>query len=264
MQSKLSDSLNKFISFVLIFTILSSQMYAQEDMNIDLTLLGRFVSNKGIYEESPYLLALFETQYEKENYTIFAGMIAQSQYADDELPINSLYLDYYTDKLEFKIGKMVEKVGVLDHFSLIDTLNPWRYAFFYDAKLEVKRVPLWMSSFDYYLNDSIKLSAFAQLFDSRHQEYTGYYVNYILNKFIPQHYDEFFQHSSVGDTVISPLYHNVLSPFLSENIDAKKGSSEISLETTSFGLIAEYSDERKKIGVAYFNRYSEIPLIVVN
>jgi hypothetical protein len=231
---------------------------------IDLTLLGRYVSNETFFTQSPYAFVLFDTEYHFERWKIAAGVYGRKTEANTEPPINHLYAEYFGDTFHFKIGKMVEKIGVMDYFSLLDTLNPVRLDFFDDPNINIKRVPLWMLHVDYYPLDTLKLALYIQPFDSVHQDYTGHYVAYVLNEFIPQHYEEVFQQESLGQEIFSPLYTNAISPFLSQDIESKQPSSAMKLENTSVGFCAEYSDESKKMGFVYFNRYTEIPLIQVD
>lgn len=86
----------------------------------------------------------------------------------------------------------------------------------------------------------------------------------MLNQFIPQYYNEFFEQASLGEQIFSPTYYNAISPFLAQDIESKLPSSNMNLENTSVGFSAEYNDESKKIGLVYFNRYTEIPLIRVD
>lgn len=231
---------------------------------IDLTLLGRYVSNETFFTQSPYAFVLFDTEYHFDTWKIAAGVYGRKTEANTEPPINHLYAEYFGDTFHFKIGKMVEKIGVLDYFSVLDTLNPVRLDFFDDPNINIKRVPLWMLHVDYYPVDALKLALYVQPFDSTHQDYTGHYVQYVLNEFIPQHYEEVFQQESLGEEIFSPLYTNAISPFISQDIESKQPSSVMKLENTSVGFCAEYSDESKKMGFVYFNRYAEIPLIQVD
>ena len=232
--------------------------------SIDATLIGRYVSNKNVYKHAPYFFALFESEYEADNFIISGGLAYQSREQNEELLINNLEFKYFGDNYTFKIGKMVQKVGVLDYFSLQDTLNPTRAEFFYDTQLNIKKIPLWMSSVDYFVNDSIKLTAFVQPYDAKHSNYRGVYVDYLLNQFIPQYYKDVFRAKPLGEDVFYPVYANSLVPYLQEDINDKSADSKIYLNKLSFGFISEYSDTTKKIGVLYFNKYSEIPMIRVD
>jgi hypothetical protein len=231
---------------------------------IDLTLIGRYMSNDTYFTQSPYAFVLFDTEYNFENWKIAAGVYGQKDKTAPDLPINHLFAEFFGDKFHFKIGKMVEKVGVLDYFSMLDTLNPIRFEFFDDSNINIKRIPLWMAHLDYYPTETLKLSFYAQPFDSEHQDYTGHYVNYVLNQFVPQHYDEFFEQDPIGEQIYSPVYYNAISPFLAQDVESKLPSSSMKLENTSVGFCAEYSDDSKKMGFIYFNRYTEIPLIRVD
>jgi hypothetical protein len=159
---------------------------------------------------------------------------------------------------------MVQKVGVLDYFSFLDIINPSRSEFFYDSQRTIKKIPLWMSSIDYFVNDEITLSAFVQPYDTKHASYTNVYVNYMLNQFIPEYYKNIFTQEPLGSEVFYPVYKNALVPYLSEDIHNKSSGSKIYLDKLSFGLISEYSNDVLKLGATYFNRYSEIPMIRVD
>jgi hypothetical protein len=235
-----------------------------ETQTIDATLLGRYVSNENIYKHSPYFFALFESQYQTDTLLISAGLAFESRNKNEELLINNLELKEFGDNYTFKIGKMVQKVGVLDYFSFLDILNPSRAEFFYDTQLNIKKIPLWMSSIDYFINDELKLTAFIQPYDNKHASYSSVYVDYILNQFIPEYYKDVFKQEPLGSEVFYPVYTNSLVPYLTQDIQEKSAGSRIYLDKLSFGAIAEYSDETKKLGAVYFNKYSEIPLIRVD
>lgn len=237
---------------------------SQNTQTIDLTLLGRYLSNKNIYKHSPYFFALFESAYEGDNYTLSGGLGFQSINKNEELLINNLELKYFADEYTFRIGKMVRKVGVLDYFSLLDTLNPSRGEFFYDTQLNIKKVPLWMSSVDYFVNDEIKLSAFVQPLDTKHNSYRSVYVDYLLNQFVPEYFDNIFSGTTLGQEVYYPVYRDSLVPYLQDDIDAKAEGSKIYLNKLSFGFLTEYSDDIKRVGILYGNRYSEIPMIKID
>jgi len=235
-----------------------------EEQSIDATMIGRYLSNKDVYKHSPYFFALFESGYETESLSINGGLAFESRNKNEELLINTLELKKFGDNYTFKIGKMVQKVGVLDYFSFLDILNPSRAEFFYDTQLNIKKVPLWMSSLDYFVNDEVKLTAFIQPYDTKHASYGGVYVNYMLNQFIPEYYKDVFTQEPLGREVFYPVYTNSLVPYLTQDIEDKSADSKIYLDKLSFGFLSEYSDETKKIGLLYFNKYSEIPLIRVD
>ena len=237
----------------------------EKPQHIDLTLLGRAMSNKTFFTHSPYLFALFESDYTVGNWKLSGGVFAQSDLPNETSPLNHLYLDYFGDRFHLKIGKMVDKIGVLDYFSTLNTFNPIRPEFFDDSNMNIKNIPLWMMHADYYLEDFFKLSLYLQPFDASHEDYSGYYVNYMLNQFIPKHYSSFFNSQPLGKNIFSPVYSNYVSPFLAEDINSKRPVSNMAdINKFSIGVGAEYSDDTKKVGFVYFNRYTEIPLIQVN
>lgn len=252
--------------FLIIISMFISFIYAKSDeaYSIDVTLLGRYLSNKSFNNNAPYSFALIESDYQGNNYTVYGGFGFKSKKKNKELFVNHIYLSYFTENYTFKIGKMVQKVGVLDYFSLIDTLNPVRAEFFDDSKAEIKKTPLWMSSIEYYVNDYVVISGFVEPFDSKHLDYTNSYIQYMLSQFIPAYFKDEFNQELIGSKIIYPLYTNSLVPYVEENIAVKYSSSSIDLNKLTFGFVLEYSDDRKKVGVLYFNKYSEVPLITVD
>lgn len=232
--------------------------------HIDLTLIARYLTNRDFYKHSPYYFALAESDYQGDDFSIYGGIGFQSKEENEELLINHLYGEYFGDDYTFKIGKMVQKIGVMDYFSVLDTLNPSREEFFHDSQLEIKKIPLWMSSVDYFVNDSLKLTAFVQPYDVKHQNYTGPYVDYLLNQFIPEYFKDFFAQEPLGQELFYPLYSDSLVPYVQNDIENKSAAEQIYWDKLSFGFVSEYSDDNKKIGALYFNRYSEIPMIKVD
>jgi len=247
-----------------VFESIGESSQSDSQPVIDATILGRYVSNKKVYKGAPYFFALIESQYEKDDFSIEGGVAFESIQKNEELLINSLVLRKFTQHYTFNIGKMVQKVGVLDYFSLLDIVNPSRSEFFYDTKLTIKKVPLWMSSVDYYINDEITLTLFVQPYDTKHASYQNVYVNYMLNQFIPAYYKNVFKQEPLGRDVFYPLYANTLVPYLTEDIHNKSLGSKIYLDKLSYGAIAQYSNDSMKLGATYFNKYSEIPLIRVD
>ncbi len=232
--------------------------------HIDLTLIGRYLSNRDFYKHSPYYFALAESNYQGDDFSIYGGIGFQSKEENEVLLINHLYGEYFGDDYTFKMGKMVQKIGVMDYFSVLDTLNPSREEFFYDSQLEIKKIPLWMSSLDYFVNDSLKLTAFIQPYDAKHQNYTGPYIDYLLNQFIPEYYKEYFAQEPLGEELFYPLYQDAFVPYVKSEIQDKGALEQIYWDKLSYGFVSEYSDDNKKVGLLYFNRYSEIPMIKID
>lgn len=264
--------LRPFFRAVAAFSVLlSSHAVCADDAEaskdktyIEATLIGRYMSNKTFFSNSPYGFVLFDSEYGEGDWKISGGVFGQKGLPHPDLPINHLYVDYFGENSHLRIGKMVAKVGVLDYFSMLDTLNPVRLEFFDDSKVNIKRVPVWMAQEDYFPTDKLKLSFFIQPYDSKYQDYSGYYVNYTLNHFVPQHYHEFFQQDPIGQDIFAPVYYNAISPFISHEIESKKPSKPFNASNLSLGLGAEYTNQNGKFGFLYFNRYSEIPLIRVD
>lgn len=273
----------EFSALCLVFLMYSNPLYADEightavevsntretkaaddQAYIEATLIGRYMSNKTFFTDSPYAFVLFDTEYGEDDWKISGGVFGQKGLPHPDFPINHLYVDYFGENSHLRIGKMVAKVGVLDYFSMLDTLNPIRTEFFDDPKVNIKRVPVWMAQADYSPSDELKLSLFLQPYDSKYQDYSGYYVNYALNRFIPQHYHEFFQQNPIGQDVFAPVYYNAISPFISHEIDSKNPSEPLKANKLSLGIGSEYTNENGKFGFLYFNRYSEVPLIRVD
>ncbi len=235
------------------------------NQHVDLTLIGRVMTNKDAFPNSPYGFALFESYYESDHYKVAGGMFVQRSQPNEEIPINHLYVEYFNSSFHFKIGKMVEKIGVLDYFSMLDTLNPPRLEFYDDPNMNIKRTPLWMAHADYYVDNAWKVSLYGIPFDAKNQDYKGYYVNYALNTFLPEAYSRFFNNGVLGQYIFAPTYYNVLSPYLAEDIASKSPSqSYLSLKNSAVGIVLEHNDGEVKTGFVYFNRYSEVPLIKVD
>lgn len=234
-------------------------------MPVDFTLLARSVSGrKDIYRYDHYLFALAESQYEGDDYTVHGGVAWQMRGSNKEFLLNHLYGEYFGDAYTFKIGKMVQKMGVLDYFSVLDTQNPLREEYFDDSQLEIKRIPLWMSVLEYYPSDATKVVGVVEPFDAKYQNYTGVYVGYILNQFIPSLYHDFFTQDLLGKEVFYPVYNDALVPYLSNEIQSQTQSSGVHFDKLSYSAAFEYGDDDAKLGLLYYNRYSEIPLIKVN
>ena len=231
---------------------------------VDTTLLARYIGNEKSYGNSWYSFLLLESQYQEEHYTLSGGLAYQKRKEQKSLFLNSFEWKYFGDTYRIKLGKSVQKAGVLDYFSLLDTLNPSRPEFFYDSQLTIKKIPLWMGSLEYEMSDEMHLTLLAQPFDPRYASYKGAYVDYALQQFIPEYFRDTFSQAPLGTEIYAPVYYDTLVPYLNDEIEAKSDGSKLRFNRLSFGCISEYNDADKKLGALYFQRYSEVPLVEVD
>ncbi len=266
---------NYFSTVVLlsIYSLSHTNLHANEETVLDsLNLKETFIlkaTDNEVYENSPYVNILVESKISQENYDIDMGLVLYKGYDDTYAAINQMSLTYLGDNYELIIGKYVDTLGKLDYLSTVNIINPTNVEFFDDENINIRKIPLLMTELIYYPDDSWKLQAIVQPFNTTHQDYTSVYINVILNTLLPKYINGLVEGNQasegVNEYVFMPVYSNYISPSLAEDIESKNNSgSDYAIDKLGGFLVAEYAGQNATYGAIWMNRHSEIPYIKVN
>jgi len=254
-------------------------------------LLCSFVSADGLFEKgnTSYTL-LFRTDFgSMEGGTLFPAalflidstawrgdweleaslmMQGQSDFSDTGVGVNQLSVAYYFGEHDVRIGRFVASVGVMDHLSVTNLLNPVRAAFFDDEDPAVRRVPQWMGEVDLHGGDAATLRLFVEPFDRRYQDYTGTYLSLALDTLMPKLLDGYDpgdeRLEAIKERIFLPAYREAIAPAVKNGVNDYYDFDDFTLDKTLVGFDAAWTGEGATLGVAWFNKYSEIPLIGID
>jgi len=233
------------------------------------SFMVRHINNRDAYTTSPYLLALMEGRVSEERYDIDLGVMVYKDRNESGAVFNQASLSYLGDAFEFKIGKYVRTLGVLDYLSTINLLNPARAEFFDDQNINIRRIPLLMAGVTYYANDQWRFQAVVQPYNADHQDFTSAYLNFILDAFLPSYFQSLTAGKGsidqINQEIFLPVYNDSISPALNTNIKNRyDASSTLNAEKAGIVIAAEYTGASANYGAVWMNRYSEIPYIEVD
>jgi len=256
----------------LFFPVYLSTLIAEENILEDTSIKETFIlktMSNGTYPNAPYANVLLESKTSKDTYDVDLGLVVHKGYSDTYATINQMSLSYLGEQYEFKIGNYVNTLGKMDYLSTTNLINPTNIEFFDDENINIRKIPILMSQISYYPNDTWKLEAIVQPFNSNYQDYTNTYINIILNTLLPQYINSLTQDSATKEIlnqyIFVPTYDNYISPALANDINNNyTRSSDINIDKLGGFLVAEFTGESATIGGVWMNRYSEIPLIRVN
>lgn len=257
--------------------LLSEEIFLEEQevyilsdyLQVKESFLSRTFSNKDKYPSNPYIFVLGEAKYTKDNYELDFGFAIYNYDNKGGVELNQASYSYVGDSFEFKIGKYVKTIGVLDYMSMINLSNPSRPQFFDDENINIRRIPLLMSEITYYPNESFKLQATLQPFDNKHQDYTSTYLNFIIDAYLPNYFKSLSSKNTsataIHDEIFLPAYNDGISPALNSYVKGQYDHGSTSDVSKAGGiLVAEYLGEEASYGAVWINRYSEIPLVEIN
>jgi hypothetical protein len=212
--------------------------------------------------------SLLESQYHHENYSLEAGFYLE-KFMDSEYQsgLNHLSMKWWNDDFEFKIGKYVTKIGVLDYIPTLDILNPTRVSFYNDKNKNIKKYPKWMAQGDLFVQDDIKLTFFAKEYEDRISDYYYMGKHAVLDHFIPYFLANLpNQYSNyIGNSAFLPLYNTIFKPMINQSLSY---TTEYAYEMLSddlkhgtFGINALFDIDDISVGIVWFNTYAQIPLL---
>ena len=243
--------------------------FSQDDFTLKETFLSRSFSNTEEYTTAPYFFALGEVLYANGDHEVDFGFTISKLHNGSTVEINQASYSYYGEQIEFKIGKYVNTIGVLDYMSSVNIMNPSRGEFFDETNINIRRVPTFMSEIVYYPSESFKFQTILQAFDNKHQDYTSIYLGFVLDAYLPNYFKSLSSNNSnlniINEEIFLPTYNSSISPALNQYIqDRYQLGSSADADKASLTLVSEYSGDASNYGAVWMNRYSEIPLIKID
>lgn len=239
-----------------------------DNVTVRETQLLRIATRGTSYPESPYIYALLEGSYLADSYTAEGGLSISSSGPDRGAGINHLSVTWFGEDYDFKAGKSVMKLGVLDYMSTLDTVSPYRGAFFDDPNIYIRRIPEWMALFNGYPDDRLRLQGFCQAYDRDRQDLSSIYLRFALDSGLPLYIESLSRQNATAELlnqeIFLPAYHESISPALYDHIRSQYDTKEGRPEQMLFGVTAEYAFESVTAGAVWINRYSEVPLVVLD
>ncbi|WP_456451927.1 hypothetical protein [Hydrogenimonas sp.] len=195
-------------------------------------------------------------------------MQGQSDFSDTGVGINQLSATWYRGDGELRVGRFVSFVGVMDHLSVVNLLNPVRAAFFDDPDPDIRRIPQWMAEGVFHYEERATLRLFVEPFDRRYQDYTSTYLSLALDTLMPKLLagyklgDETLD--AIKEQIFLPAYRGAIAPAVKNGVNDYYDFADFTLDKTLVGFDAAWTGESATLGVAWFNKYSEVPYIEID
>jgi hypothetical protein len=262
------------VSMILVFFIFVSGLHGdtlfQKD-NTQYTFLFRtdFGSlNGSTLFPASFMLIESNFQYESLDFDTSLMIQGTNDSSDTYAGINQLSATWYVGDNEIKVGRFVTFVGVMDHLSVVNLLNPIRTTFFDDVNPNIRRVPQWMTETAFHIGDTETIRFFLEPFDRRYQDYTSAYLSLALDTLMPKILNDYRLGDETLDTlkeqIFLPAYRNAIAPAIKNSVNDYYDFDDLTLDKTLVGFDISWTDEMGTIGVSWFNKYSEIPYIEID
>jgi hypothetical protein len=256
---------------VLTAALCIASLHASElpdNVTLKETQLLRIPTRSESYTDSPYLFTMLEGNYLADSYTAEAGIAISSSGSEKGVGINHLSVTWYGDDYDLRAGKSVVKLGVLDHMSTLDTVSPYRGAFFDDPNVYIRRIPEWMAAVNYYYDDRLQLKGLLQAYDRSRQDLSSFYLRFVLDSGLPLYMESLSRQTPAAEAltreIFLPVYNESISPALYEHIRSKYDGDDGQVDQMLVGVTAEYVFDTVTAGAVWVNRYGEVPLVVLD
>lgn len=235
----------------------------REESEVKTSLYYRNFQNEGYFQDS--LFGLTEALYEADDYTLDLG-VGYQNIEDDRIFINHLSYAQEFENFDYKIGKFVTKVGVMDFVSFIDVFNNTRIEYYDDENVNVRFDPSWMAKVDIYPDESSTFGLYVKPYDQTNNVLFGESIQYGLNSVIP-----FLITNTgnadldlVGEQVLLPVYEDDAKPVISKYLMDKLPNEDPRIDNTSIFLNFAITDDNYTFGVLHISAYSSFPIIVLD
>lgn len=223
-----------------------------------------YVSDKG-YEDS--LLALHEGKHYGDDYDLSYGVrIQKVSEQDADLDFNHIAFTKFAENYDFRIGKTVERIGVMDYLSNINHLNELRYNYYDEANINVRYQPSYLARFNWYPNAEQTSSFFVKPFDSDEYELDSDIYQYGLNIGVP-----FLLTNSgnenlnlVGERVLLPVYQDNGKAAVSNYLQSVWPDTSTTAKNSLFGYNHLWTQDNYTFGASIFSGLSKFPKLGVN
>lgn len=224
------------------------------------TLIYRDFINNEYFKDSA--LGLTEAKFKGDAYTLDAGVLYRN-ITDDKITLNQLSYSYEADSYDFKIGKFVSKVGVLDFLSFIDVFNSTRAEYFDDANVNLRYNPNWMAKVDVYPDENSTFGFHIKPYDQKSNTLFGDSVQFGLNSVVP------FLITNTGNSDLDLIGREVLLPAYerggaknaaSDYIARKTPKEDPRFDNTSIFLNYVVTEDNYTFGAVHTSAYSSVPI----
>lgn len=224
------------------------------------TLIYRNFLDNQYFKDS--LLGLTEANYQGDDYSVDVGIIYRNL-TDDKIELNQLSYAYEADNFDFKAGKFVSKIGVMDFLSFVDVLNNTRVEYFDDSNVNIHYKPSWMVKLDTYPDDNTTFGLYLKPYDQDSNTLFGDSIQFGLNSVVP------FIVTNTGNSDLDLIGREVLLPAY-EDGGAKNATSDYIFEklpnedprfdNTSVFLNFVITEDNYTFGAVHTSAYSALPV----
>ena len=231
-----------------------------EEIEFKTTLIYRNFSDNQYFEDS--FLGLTEASYQGDDYSVDAGIIYRNV-TDDKIQLNQLSYAYEADDYDFKAGKFVSKIGVMDFLSFVDVFNNTRVEYFDDSNVNIHYKPSWMVKLDTYPDDNTTFGLYLKPYDQDSNTLFGDSIQFGLNSVVP------FLVTNTGNSDLDLIGREVLIPAY-EDGGAKNATSDYIFEklpnedprfdNTSLFLNFVITEDNYTFGAVHTSAYSALPI----
>jgi len=224
------------------------------------TLIYRNFLDNQYFKDS--VLGLTEATYQGDDYTIDAGLVYRN-IKDEKFAINHLSYAYEADNYDFKLGKFVTKIGVMDFLSFVDVFNNTRVEYFDDPNVNIHYDPSWMAKIDVYPDQNSTFGLYVKPYDQGSNTLFGDSIQFGLNSVVP------FIITNTGNSDLDLIGREVLLPAYEDGGAKKAGSDYItgnipnedpSLDNTSVFLSYVITEDNYTFGAVHSSAYSSLPV----
>jgi len=233
----------------------------KENIEFKTTITYRNFLDNQYFEDS--VLGLTEARYQGDDFTIDTGLVYRN-ITDQKLAINHLSYAKEFDTFDYKIGKFVTKVGVMDFLSFIDVFNNTRAEYFDDDNVNVRYNPSWMAQLNTYPDANSTFGLYVKPYDQDSNTLFGDSIQFGLDSVVP------FIITNTGKSDLDLIGREVLLPAYGGENGAKSASSDYiseklpnedpSLRNTSLFLNYVITEDNYTFGALHTSAYSSLPI----
>ena len=157
--------MKKYILITLVISLLYSDGSFNYGGKVNYYWLSRFKDQEIL--NLPFRLFEFNFQYQKDNVDVNADFALEFLLKDDTfylennnlqdfiLDMREMYLTYYTNSGELKIGKQIHSWGSADENSPLDNISPIDYLYLFESGTD-RKLGVYSLSYDGFVGDNFK------------------------------------------------------------------------------------------------------------
>ncbi|MBN2864433.1 MAG: hypothetical protein JXK16_00335 [Thiotrichales bacterium] len=233
-----------------------------DDTEFKTTLIYRNFLDNQYFKDS--VLGLAEAQYQGEDYTVDVGIMYRNV-PESEVSLNQFSYAYEADNFDFKAGKFVSKIGVMDFLSFVDVFNNTRAEYFDDANVNIHYKPSWMVKLDAYPDDNTTFGLYLKPYDQDSNTLFGDSIQFGLNSVVP------FIVTNTGNSDLDLIGREVLLPAYEDGGAKDAGSDYIfdklpnedpRFDNTSIFLNFVITEDNYTFGAVHTSAYSSLPIFI--